>query len=165
MADSEKVMLPEIMIVDIPGKGRQYVQVLNTSSTLNSQVLFQPNNSVNVVKPALHPSPRKMEQNNQRSDNFLQVSSFNTPLAQTSSLIDENSDETQSDEVEHNFVSPEKRHGKGETASVSPSGKGCNCKRSGCSNKYCECFKTNVSCSRNCNCSGKLLKLYSFIFI
>lgn len=70
-------------------------------------------------------------------------------------------DDIQNDEMEHNFASPEKRYGKGEKAGVLPNEKSCNCKRSGCSNKYCECFKANVACSHHCNCSGKLLRLYS----
>lgn len=30
----------------------------------------------------------------------------------------------------------------------------CNCKKSHCNKKYCECFGSGEKCSRFCNCVG-----------
>ena len=30
----------------------------------------------------------------------------------------------------------------------------CNCKRSQCVKKYCDCFNSGKACGENCNCEG-----------
>lgn len=32
--------------------------------------------------------------------------------------------------------------------------KGCNCKKSNCLKKYCECFNNNIFCGNNCKCKN-----------
>lgn len=35
-----------------------------------------------------------------------------------------------------------------------PAQKSCNCKKSGCNKKYCECYGAGIKCSAACKCSS-----------
>jgi hypothetical protein len=49
---------------------------------------------------------------------------------------------------------PKAFSGKEELSTFRSRNRGCNCKKSGCQKKYCECYQSGVGCTFACKCDG-----------
>ncbi|KAK8712659.1 hypothetical protein V6N13_147889 [Hibiscus sabdariffa] len=103
------------------------------------------------------PNISKGDQNPLNKSTLSSIKTGEGPCV-SGTAVAENSSETPAtsggDDADHN--TPEKkRHGEtSKTPASARHKRGCNCKRSSCLKKYCECFQAGVGCSPSCRCEG-----------
>ncbi|KAK8689550.1 hypothetical protein V6N13_088264 [Hibiscus sabdariffa] len=103
------------------------------------------------------PNISKGDQNPLDKSTLSSIKTGEVPCV-SGTAVAENSSETPAtgggDDADHN--TPEKkRHGEtSKTPASARHKRGCNCKRSSCLKKYCECFQAGVGCSPSCRCEG-----------
>ncbi|TKY58156.1 CRC domain-containing protein TSO1 [Spatholobus suberectus] len=77
------------------------------------------------------------------SETKQQIESRN-PHAFTPKILQSTTDNSSNNMEDKNLTTPSSARHK----------RGCNCKRSMCLKKYCECYQANVGCSSGCRCEG-----------
>ncbi|MED6209184.1 hypothetical protein PIB30_052336 [Stylosanthes scabra] len=83
------------------------------------------------------------EHENKVLETRKQIESRN-PLAFLPKIVPQSTDLPSTNMEEANLMTPSSARHK----------RGCNCKRSMCQKKYCECFQVGVGCSSGCRCEG-----------